>query len=140
MSTHERISRHEEVKGSSNRAFGLTFAGVFAVLAVLQLWRGHSIGYAWLAAAAVFAAVAYLAPAILTPLNKLWLKFGLLLHRIVSPLVMGMMFYLVITPVGMMMRMAGKDLLRLRRDPKATSYWIMREPPGPAPDSMKNQF
>jgi hypothetical protein len=76
----------------------------------------------------------------LRPLNRAWLKLGLLLSKIVSPVVMMVLFYATVTPVGVLMRWAGKDPLRLRRDAAATSYWIPREPPGPAPNSMKQQF
>ena len=77
---------------------------------------------------------------LLAPLNRLWFRFGLLLNSIVSPIVMGLLFYLIITPFALFMRLTGKDLLHLRRDPEAASYWIQREPPGPAPDTIKNQF
>lgn len=141
MSTHERIDRHEEVVGSSDRAFGLVFAGVFTVLTLLKLWRGWTEwGYVWLALAAGFAAVAMAAPSLLAPLNRLWLKFGLLLHKVVNPIIMGLLFYAVVTPIGLLMRSTGKDILRLKREAGAKSYWIERTPPGPAPDTMKNQF
>ncbi len=141
MSTHERIERHEEVVGSSDRAFGFVFAGVFTVLALLKLWRGWTdMGYVWLALAAGFGAAAMAAPGLLAPLNRLWLKLGLLLHKVVTPLVMGLLFYAVVTPIGLIMRATGKDILRLKREAGAKSYWIERKPPGPAPDTMKNQF
>ena len=81
-----------------------------------------------------------LAPKLLAPFNRLWARFGLLLHRITSPLVLGIMFFAVITPMGWIMRALGKDLLRLKIDPAATSYWIARTPPGPTPESLKDQF
>jgi len=142
LSTHERIARDEAVSGSSDRSFGLVFAGFFSLLTLLKLvWSGWSpSGWVYLGLALAFAAVALTIPAVLAPLNRLWMKLGLLLHRIVSPLVMGMLFYTVVTPIGLLMRALGKDLLRLKRDPAAESYWIMREPPGPAPETMKQQF
>lgn len=141
VSTHERIDRHEEVVGSSDRAFGFVFAGVFAILTLVKLWRGWTdFGYIWLALAAGFAAVAMAMPSLLAPLNRLWLKLGLLLHKVMTPLIMGLLFFVVVTPIGLFMRMLGKDLLRLRRDAGTKSYWIDRTPPGPAPDTMKNQF
>jgi hypothetical protein len=78
-------------------------------------------------------------PSSLRPLNRLWMKLGLLLHRIVNPIVMGLLFYGTIWPTGLVMRMRGRDLLRLKRDPSAASYWIARVP-GPAPETMKDQF
>jgi hypothetical protein len=90
--------------------------------------------------AAVFAVLALLWTAALAPLNKLWTKLGILLYRIVSPVVMALLFYVTVTPIALLMRVLGKDPLRLRRAPDAASYWIDRTPPGPAPESMKNQF
>lgn len=79
-------------------------------------------------------------PKSLTLLNQLWQKFGLLLNRIVTPIVMGLMFYLLFTPFGLVMRLMGKDLLSLRLDSQAESYWIERDPAGPPPETMKLQF
>ena len=93
-----------------------------------------------LAAAAVFLVLAIAAPRLLRPLNRLWHRFGLLLARFMNLLVLGLLFYFVITPMGLIMRMAGKDPLRLRWRPEADSYWIERAPPGPKPETMKNQF
>jgi len=73
-------------------------------------------------------------------LNKLWFHFGLLLHKIVSPLVMGLLFFVTVTPIGLLMRTLGKTPLKLEFDKDADSYWILRDPPGPAPDTMKRQF
>jgi hypothetical protein len=79
-------------------------------------------------------------PAALRPLNRLWLRFGLLLYRVVNPVVMALVFYSTMVPIGLAMRLCGKDPLRLRREPDAASYWLEREPPGPLPATMKNQF
>jgi hypothetical protein len=79
-------------------------------------------------------------PAPLRPLNRLWFRIGLLLHRIVTPVVMGLVFFCSVVPIGLLMRALGKDLLRLRREADAQSYWIEREPPGPARGTMKKQF
>jgi hypothetical protein len=89
---------------------------------------------------AAFLAAALLRPAVLAPLNRVWTRFGLLLHRIVSPVVLGIMFFVVITPMGLIMRALGKDPLRLRLEREARSYWIERRPPGPPPDTLNNQF
>ena len=141
MSTHERIERSEEVTGGSDRSFGLVFAGFFLVLTLLKLWRGWThAGWVYLGLAAVFAALALTAPALLAPLNRVWLKFGLLLHRVITPIIMGLLFFAVITPMAVLIRALGKDLLRLKPEAGATSYWIQRTPPGPAPESMKHQF
>jgi hypothetical protein len=88
----------------------------------------------------VFFVLAVARPKVMAPLNYLWLRLGLLLYKVVNPLVMALMFYLTILPIGLLMRLSRKDLLSLNRDPRASSYWIERRPPGPAPDSMRNQF
>lgn len=137
---HEPLETHAEVRMGSERAFGLVFAVVFALIGLLPVLGARAPHYGWLAAAATFLAVALAAPGLLAPLNRLWFRFGLLLHRIVNPLIMGLLFYLVVTPTGLVMRLLGKDILHLKADPRATSYWTRREPPGPARDSFKNQF
>ena len=124
----------------SDREFGLVFCGFFTLLAVLAWWRASLLLPYWLAASAVFACAALAAPRILHPLNVLWFRFGLLLHAVINPLVLGVMFYLVITPVGLLMRIFGARPLHLKFDRDAESYWIPRDPPGPDAGSMKNQF
>jgi predicted membrane metal-binding protein len=137
---HEDFSREEHVKAGSDRGFGFVFAGFFALVSALSWWRGHA-GWHWtLPLAAAFVVVALVYPRLLAPLNKLWLKFGLLLYKVMNPLVLGLLFFVTITPIGLVMRLFGKDFLRLRLDREAKSYWIERTPPGPPPQSMKNQF
>jgi hypothetical protein len=137
---HEDFSREEHVKAGSDRGFGLVFAGFFALISALSWWRGHTGWHYTLPLAAVFLVLAYTVPGVLAPLNKLWLKFGLLLYKVMNPLVLGLLFFITITPIGFIMRLFGKDFLRLRMDRQAPSYWIDRQPPGPPPQSMKNQF
>ncbi len=137
---HEDFSRAEHVKAGSDRSFGFVFAGFFAIVSALSIWRGHH-GWHWgLPLAALFLVVALTKPSLLGPLNRLWLKLGLLIYKIVNPIVLGLLFYVTITPIGLLMRAFGKDFLRLRRDGSAPSYWIARQPPGPPPDTMRNQF
>jgi hypothetical protein len=138
--THEVLTREEVVKGSSDRSFGVTFAAVALILAGIWYWHGRSAWPYALGVSAVFAALAAIAPRLLAPLNRVWLKIGLLLHRVVNPLVMGLLFYGCITPMALVIRLMGKDMLRLKFDREAQSYWIRREPPGPAPESMRHQF
>lgn len=137
---HESYDRQEGVRGSSNRSFGIVFAVVFAVIGVLPLLFGGGVRLWSLLVGVAFLVAAFLFPDFLAPLNRVWLRFGLLLHRIVSPLVLGIMFYLVVTPIGVIMRAFGKDLLRLRFEKESASYWIDRVPPGPPPESIKDQF
>ncbi len=140
MATHEDFSRTHHVKASSNRAFGGVFTAVFLIIGIWPLIDRQPLRGWSLIVAGVLLVVTLAAPARLAPLNKLWLRFGLLLNRIVSPVVLGFMFYAVVTPTGALMRMFGKDPMRLRRDDKSGSYWIKREPPGPKPDSLPHQF
>ncbi len=137
---HEDFARDDKVEGSSDRSFGFVFAAVFTLIGLWPLMGGGQVRIWALGIAAAFAVVVLARPGLLAPLNRLWTRFGLLLHKVVSPLIMGMLFYLTVTPIGLLMRAMGKDPLRLRPDPDAASYWIERDPPGPAPETMKNQF
>jgi hypothetical protein len=137
--THEDYARDEDLQGSSDRSFGFVFTG-FCALGGVKLYTGHAWALYWFAGSAAFLAAALLAPRILGPLNRLWMKFALLLYTVMNPLTMALLFFLVVTPIGVVMRLAGKDFLRKRLEPEAASYWLPRDPPGPAPDSMKQQF
>ena len=140
--THERLERHEHVKAPSERSFGWTFAAVFLALAAFSYWhRGAAPRfYATLAVSAAFAAVTLVAPRVLKPLNLVWLKFGLVLHKVVNPVIMGLLFYGVFTPMGAVMRAFGADLLRMTRKPASGSHWVVKAEEGLAASSMKNQF
>jgi len=140
MPTHEDFSRTHEVEASSNRSFGWVFTAVFLVIAVWPLLSGGAVRWWSLVVAAAFALVTLAVPKLLALPNRLWLRFGLLLNRIISPIALAILFYLVVTPLGALMRMLGKDSLRLRRSESDASYWIKREPPGPKPDSLNHQF
>lgn len=140
MSTNDLIVSHRKIKTSSDRSFGLVFAGVFAVIAVWPLvagggWRPWAAGLAL-----AFLAAALAAPKMLAPANRVWSRLGLALGHIVAPVVMGIVFALVVVPTGLLMRMLGKDMLRLKWQPGAETYWIARTPPAPAPGSMSRQF
>ncbi|MGH8570378.1 MAG: SxtJ family membrane protein, partial [Gammaproteobacteria bacterium] len=137
---HENLQRDQHVEGSSDRAFGLVFGGVFVVIACWPLFDGEPPRWWAFGVAAVLAMIAALRPALLAVPNRLWIKLGLLLGRVVSPIALGVLFYGVVAPLGVVMRLTGTDPLRLKLDPSADSYWIPREPPGPPPDSLRNQF
>jgi hypothetical protein len=139
-SFHEDLSRRPQVRTSSDRSFGVVFALVFTVIALWPLVSGATPRWWALLLALAFVTLAALRPGWLAPLNRLWTRFGLLLHRITSPLILGLLFFLVITPFGLIRRLIARDPLRLRFEPEAPSYWIRREPPGPAPETIKNQF
>lgn len=139
--SHEDFSRANEVQMGSERSFGFVFAAVCGGLGGWWTYHGDvERGYPALGLAVAFLLIALLFPALLRPLNVLWFKFGLLLHKIVSPLVLGLLFFIVVTPVALIFKVLGKDPLSLSLAPKAESYWIRRDPPGPEPQSMSNQF
>jgi len=125
---------------SSDRSFGFVFAAVFCVIACWPLLHWESPRWWALAVAAAFAVVALVRAQWLHPLNRLWLALGHLLHRIVSPLVMGVIFFAAVTPTGWIMRLRGKDVLSLKRRPDLKSYWIRRQPTRPESETMKHQF
>lgn len=137
---HEALQRQTEVQGSSDRAFGLVFGAVFLLIALWPLLATRPPRWWAVAASAAFLLVAWLAPTLLRPLNRLWLRLGLLLHQITSPVILGILFFVFFAPMGLVMRLFGKDLLRLRIDKQASSYWIERQPPGPPPESLSKQF
>ena len=137
---HEDLTREEDAVGSSDRNFGFVFAGVFAGVALWPLVHSHPVRWWSAALAVVVAAIAVFSPHWLSLPNKAWSKLGLLLGAIVSPIALAIVFYGVITPIGALMRMTGKDPLRLKFDRTAPSYWIPRDPPGPKPDSLNHPF
>lgn len=140
MSTHETLIRHEVVEPGSDRGFGLVVGGVLGAIALYQ-YITNSDFYLWLAPpACLLVVLALIVPRVLHPLNRAWTKLGVLMGRIVTPVVMFAVFMLTIVPIGIILRLAGKDVLRLRPQPEAKSYWIGRDPVGPPPESLKDQF
>jgi hypothetical protein len=137
---HENLNREQHVEGASDRGFGLVFAGVFAVLALWPLIHGAQMRWWAAGVGAVFLLLAVFKSSLLAPLNRAWMRFGILLGKVVSPVALGVLFFLVITPIGLLVRMTGKDPLRLKLEPSDSSYWIRREPVGPDPESLTNQF
>src|SRR5438093_1623729 len=129
---HEQLHRTDDVKGPSDRSFGITFSVMGAILALWPLLDNEAPRWLLLGVVAALAAVSVTVPQILRPLNRIWLQIGLLLHRIVSPIILGIVFYGLLTPLGLAMRSVGKNPLRLHFEKDAPSYWIHRRPPGPA--------
>ena len=140
ISTHEDFKRDEEIKGSSDRTFGLVIGAALAVIGVLPVLGGGSARWWLVAIGGAVAVIGLVWPSLLAPLNRLWTRFGLLLSRVTNPIVMALMFFVVLMPSGLLMRLFGKDPLRRGFDAHATTYWIDRDPPGPEGDSMRNQF
>ena len=137
--THESFDR-DEVKGSSDRAFGCVFAGVFAIIAVWPMLFGAGPRLWALGLALVFLAAAMVWPRALRPINRLWFRIGILLHHVVTPIMMGSIFLLGVLPTALVMRLRRKDPLRIDPRRRGESNWVVRSPPGPPPDSMKHLF
>ena len=126
----------DDVKISSNRSFGIVFFVVFLLIGLYPLINADGIRVWSIIISLVFLILGLTNSKILNPLNKLWFKFGILLGKIISPLVMGIIFFLVVTPIGILMKLLKKDLLNLKFNNKET-YWIEKNEPK---SKMKNQF
>ena len=126
----------DEIKISSNRSFGIVFFIVFLLIALYPLLKSNDLRIWSLIISFVFLTLGLINSKILTPLNRLWFKFGLLLGKFISPLIMGIIFFVVVTPTGIIMRLLRKDLLNLKYNKKKT-YWIDKSGPK---SKMKNQF
>jgi hypothetical protein len=124
----------------TNRSFGIVFSIVFFLLGIFPLALNESVYFVPLFTSVSLLFLTFTLPRILTPFNYIWFRFGMLLHAIVSPIALGILFYGVVTPTGLLMRLFGKKPLALDFDRDAPSYWIQRSPPGPTPESMTNQF
>ena len=126
----------DDIKISSNRSFGIVFFIVFLLIALYPLTYSQDIRIWSVIISIIFLVLGLFNSKILTPLNKLWFKFGIFLGKIISPIIMGIIFFLVVTPIGLLMRLLGKDLINLKYN-NNKSYWI--ENKGPK-SKMKNQF
>jgi len=126
----------DDIKISSNRSFGIVFFVVFLLVALYPLTYSGEIRYWSATISLIFLILGLLNSKILAPLNKLWFKFGIFLSKIISPLIIGIIFFLIVTPIGLVMRLFGKDILNLKYNRKQ-SYWIEKNGPK---SKMKNQF
>lgn len=127
----------DKITMGSERSFGLVFAGVFAVVALLPLWHGHPVRWWAFAVAAVFLAAAVLRPVVLAPLNRLWFRFGLALGAVMTPVMMGLIFVLAVIPTALALKLLRKDPMQRRLSSDMPTYWERREAqPGP----MREQY
>ena len=134
------LTSNTDVKMGSDKAFGIVFAVVFGIIAFWPvLWWNNPRVWAILVAA-VFLLVAFIKPDLLRPLNRIWFLFGLLLHKIVSPIIIVVLFFLTVTPIALLMRAFGKDVLNQSLEPDTESYWITVSDEHHASSSMRNQF
>lgn len=137
---HENFARVESPRGSSNRSFGIVAASAFALGGLWPVASGDGLR-AWpLAVAVLLFAAALGRPGLLALPNRAWTRLGLVLGRVAAPLAIACLFYAVITPFGLLMRLFRRDPLRLARAPEADTYWVERTPPGPDPADMKDAF
>jgi Saxitoxin biosynthesis operon protein SxtJ len=137
---HERLGHADSPRGSTDRFFGLLFSTFWGVVAMAPLGRGGSIRTWAVALAAAFLVTGLIRPTLLRPLNQLWQRLGQLLQKLTNSIVMSMLFFSTVVPFGLIMRLLNRDVLRLKWKPGSDTYWIPRNPPGPRPDSMKDQF
>ena len=126
-----------KIKISANRNFGLVFFIVFLIVSTWPLTNGEPVRIWSAIISSVFLILGLMNSKLLTPLNKLWFKFGMILGAIVAPVVMGIIFFLVITPIGLFMKIIGKDLLNIKYDKRKKTYWVKRNIPI---NTMKRQF
>ena len=131
------MNLNKKHKISSNRSFGLVFFVVFLIVALWPLKHEEDIRLWSLALSIIFFILGILNSKLLTPLNKLWFKFGIFLGSIVAPIVMAMVYYIVVTPTGVFMRLLGKDLLKTSKEKHTSTYWMKRNK---QQSSMKKQF
>ena len=122
---------------TTNRSFGIVFFIVFLIISLWPLLNNDQVRYWALIVSILFLLLGIINSKILTPLNKIWFKFGILLGKFISPIVMGIVFFLVVTPTGLIMRLIGSNLLALKKDNNKNTYWIKKKD---YKTSMKNQF
>jgi hypothetical protein len=141
MQTHEPIVSFRKVTLGSNRKFGLAFSGLFLAFGVWPLFRHASLPrWSMILISSFLLPVALFSPQLLTPLNRIWFKVGIALNRIIHPVVMWILFFGAVVPLGWYLRKRGEDLLRLKMRPDATTYWIERHPPGPVRGTLTKQY
>jgi hypothetical protein len=129
MDTHERLARVDRRESTSNRKVGLTIGGALLLIGIAKLvLSGPGRVWPWLIAGAVLVAIALVAAPLLRPLSRQWMRLGLLLHRVVNPVILHLIYWGAIAPTGLVLRLLRQDPLRLRRDAAAATYWIDRDP------------
>ena len=133
-------NQHEKTPLPSNRKFGLVFGGLFLVMGLIS-WFTSKPHHLWpWVMSGIFFILAWLFPRLLAPLNRIWMGFGDILHKITSPIILGLMFYVLLVPIGTIMRIVGKKPISLEYDAVAETYWIKRDTPESSTETFKNQF
>ena len=130
------IMKNNEIKISSNKSFGIVFAVVFFLIGLWPIIKSNDIRIWSLILSVIFLILGLMNSSILTPLNKIWFRFGIFLGNFIAPVVMGIIFFFVVTPIGLIMRLLGRDLIKLKKN-NENSYWIEKKD---TESSMKKQF
>ena len=128
--------KNNEIKISSNKSFGVVFFIVFFLFGIWPALKGNDVRYWSISLSLIFLILGLLNSKLLSPLNRLWFKFGIILGNFIAPIIMGLVFFLVVTPIGLIMKLLGKDLINLKKN-KGKTYWIEKKE---IKTSMKNQF
>ena len=128
--------KNNEIKISSNKSFGIVFAVVFFLIALWPIIKSNDIRIWSLILSVIFLILGLMNSSILTPLNKIWFRFGIFLGNFIAPVVMGIIFFFVVTPIGLIMRLLGRDLIKLKKN-NENSYWIEKKD---TESSMRKQF
>ena len=140
MQTHETVSSFRKIAVGSNRKFGLLFGMFFGILGLWPLFHHNSPKWWLIAISGGVLTAALFFPRCLALPNRAWFQLGLAMNKVVSPVIMGGLFFGAVTPIGWYLRKTGKDLLSLKLNPEAVTYWIERKPPGPAQGTLTKQF
>jgi len=140
MAAHEDLTPKHHFAGPSDFSFGLVAAAVFCFMGVWPVLRHRPARFWAIAIGAACLCLACVRPGILHPINVTWMKLAMLVNRFVTPIITAILFFGLITPVAFLFRLGRRDVLRMNRDPEASTYWIDRQPPGPAPHSMDRPF
>ena len=138
--THEDFSRELPKRTTTDRIFGLTIAGVLTATGLLPLVRRHPVRWWELILAALLLAVSLAAPSVLGPVKRVWMRVAHMINLVVAHVLSALLLLIVFAPVRLWFRITGRDLLGLRWNHAADTYWVLREPPGPAPETMTHQF
>ncbi|MDP7141948.1 MAG: SxtJ family membrane protein [Alphaproteobacteria bacterium] len=141
MASYDTYKDRDKAEVGSEKTFGLFFSVIFLLVALWPWFHGEEYIRTWaFCTSVILCAISITIPKTLSVPNRLWFKLGMVLHKIVNPFIMGALFFLVVVPIGLFMKVFGKDLLNLKLDNMAKSYWLPRTPQGPQKGSMRDQF
>jgi hypothetical protein len=138
--SHEDYSRSTHGRGGSDRSFGFVFGGFFAAIAILPVLSGHPVRLWAIPASIGFLVLAVVRPAVFRRLNRIWTRLGLLLGKVMNPVMMAVVYFLVFTPIAIILRLFKRDALGIAYEPEAKSYWILRDSAGSEAENLRNQF